>query len=305
MPHPNPGRAGFDHVLRRPVLVFAEIAWRWCFGLASLALLGMTCLLFLSSIRVTDSDMQLARSGSPWILADALARLLHANSAPLLRALAVLVPGMAILWTIAASIGRLITVPSLVTPRPDKPSAAFPALLLISFLRSALMLALIAGYLGCAFVAAVAASSIGGDQQMQVQLSFLIFMPLFLLVLLAWAVLNWFFAIAPIFAIRDARPALTSFADAVHLFSACKRDFFAIGSAYGLAKTIAIIVVTVAGIALAVALSSSPALMTAALTLLTLVYFVFADLLTLARLASYALLAEVPASEPAGQTTIA
>ena len=305
MPHPNPGRAGFDLVVRRPALVFAEIAWRWSFGLASLALLGMTCILFLSSIRVGDSDMQLARSGSPWILADVVARLLSANSAPLLRALAVLVPGMAILWTIAASVGRLITVPPLLTPRPDKPSAAFPALLAISFLRTALALALIAAYLGCAALAAVLASETRSAPQQQVQISFFIFMPTFLLVLLAWAVLNWFFSIAPIFAVRDSRPALASFADAVRLFSANKRDFLAIGSAYGLAKTIAIIVVTIAGIVLGVALSSFPALDTAVLIVLTLAYLAFADLLNLARLASYALLAEIPASEPAGQTTIA
>ncbi len=111
--------------------------------------------------------------------------------------------------------------------------------------------------------------------------------------------------IAPIFAVRDARPALGSFADAVHLFSANKRDFIASGSAYGLAKTVAIIIVTIAGIALAVALSGYPALDTAVVIILTLVYLAFADLLNLARLASYAVLAEVPASEPASQTTIA
>jgi hypothetical protein len=305
MPHPNPGRAGFDLVLRRPALVFAEIAWRWSFGLASLALLGLTCILFLSSIRVSESDMQLAHSGSPWIIADILARLIQANAAPLLRGFAVLVPGMAILWTIAASVGRLITVPPLVTPRPERPSTAFPALLAISFLRTALALALIAGYFGCAFLAAMVANSVGGDPQAQVQVSFLVFMPLFLILLLAWAVMNWFFSIAPIFAVRDSRPALASFADAVHLFSANKRDFLAIGSAYGLAKTIAIVIVTVAGIVLAIALSSYPPLMITVLIVVSLVYFAFADLLNLARLASYAMLAEIPTPEPAGQTTVA
>jgi len=305
MPHPNPGRAGFDLVLRRPALVLAEIAWRWSFGLASLALLGLTCILFLASIRVSESDMQLARSGSPWIVADVLAHLLQANRAPLLRAVAVLVPGMAILWTIAASVGRLITVPSLVTPRAGKSSAALPALLAISFLRTALALALIAGYLGCAALAALVANTIGGEPQQQVQISFFIFMPTFLLVLLVWALLNWFFSIAPIFAIRDSRPALASFSDAVHLFTTNKRDFLAIGSAYGLAKTIAIIIVTIAGIVLGVTLSSYPTLDTTVLIVLTLVYLAFADLLNLARLASYAVLAEVPAPDPASQPTVA
>src|ERR1051326_1469190 len=117
MPFRSPARAGFDLVVRRPALVLAEIAWRWAFGLASLALIALTCGLFFASIRVTDADMQLARSGSPWIAADVLARIIAANKAPLLRGLAVLVPGIALLWTVAAAVGRLMTVPPLVTNR--------------------------------------------------------------------------------------------------------------------------------------------------------------------------------------------
>src|SRR5689334_3396530 len=98
MPHPNPGRAGLTAVMRRPWLLLAEVAWRWAFGLAALALIAGTCFLFLATTRVSDADMQLARSGSPWILADVIARVLQANRAALLRALAVLVPGTAILW---------------------------------------------------------------------------------------------------------------------------------------------------------------------------------------------------------------
>jgi hypothetical protein len=102
--------------------------------------------------------------------------------------------------------------------------------------------------------------------------------------------------------VRDGRSTLASFADSVRLFGANKRDFIAIGSAYGVAKSIAIVIVSVVGFVLVPALSSVPALLTAAVVAITLVYFAFADLLNLARLASYAVLAEVPAPEPARQT---
>lgn len=305
MPHPSPARAGFDAVVRRPALVLAEVGWRWCFGLASLALFGLTCVLFLSTIRVTDADMQLARSGSPWLLADVLVRLVQSNKAPLLRGLAVLVPGIAILWTLAAAVGRLITTPPLIASPPPRASLSFRALLGISFLRATLTLALIAGYFGCALIAAAVANLAGGGPGAQVEAFLLVFFPLFLLLILAWGVLNWFFSIAPIFAVRDGRSTLASFADSVKLFRANKRDFMAIGAAYGLAKSIAIVIVTVIGLVLVSALSDVPRLLVAALVAITLAYFVFADLLNLARLASYAVLAEVPAPEAAGQTTSA
>ena len=322
MPLRSPARAGFDAVIRRPALVLAEIAWRWGFGLASLALMALTCGLFLASIRVSDADLQLARSGSPWIAADVLARLIAANKAPLLRGLAVLVPGIAILWTVAAAVGRMITTPPLLaSPRiveghdfgraavvaKKNPALAagdtgrhkqnFSALLGISFLRAALMLALIAGYFGCALLAAEVSNMAGGAPGAVVQAFLLVFLPLFLLVMLAWGALNWFFSIAPIFAVRDGRSTLASFSDGVRLFSANKRDFIAIGSAYGLAKSLAIVVVTLAGLALVPALSGVPALLTAVLIAITLAYFAFADLLNLARLASYAVLAH-PTAEP-------
>lgn len=290
MSPPSPSRAGFDLVVRRPALIFAEIAWRWCFGLASLALVGLTCVLFLNSVRVTDGDMQLMRSGSPWIAADVLARLLSANGAPLLRALAVLIPGIAILWTIAAAIGRTITTSPLIPS--GRRAASFSALVAISFLRATLFVALIAGYFGCALIAAAVSNFGGATPESQVGAFLLVFLPLFLLLMLAWAVLNWFLSIAPVFAVRDGRPALAAFADTARLFSANKRDFIAIGSAYGLAKTIAIIVVTVAGFVLLAALATVPTVLAIAVILLTLAYFAFADLLNLARLASYAVLAE-------------
>ena len=332
MPSPSPSRAGFDIVIRRPALVFAEIAWRWCFGLASLALLALTCVLFLNSIRVTDGDMQLMRSGSPWIAADVLARLLGANSAPLLRALAVLIPGIAVLWALAAAVGRAITTPPLIreghdrtahreghdgeghdfsraeTPSREIPALAaegrssyksnFPALFGISFLRATLMVALIAGYFSCALIAAAVSNAVGGPPESRVGTSLLVFLPLFLLLMLAWALLNWFLSIAPVFAVRDARPTLAAFSDTVRLFSSNKRDFIAIGAVYGLTKTIAIVIVTVVGFVLLAAFATLPKLLLAALILITLLYFAFADLLNLARLASYAVLAEVPAGEP-------
>src|SRR5215472_6285368 len=104
----SPARAGFDLVIRRPALILAEVLWRWCFGLASIGLLTLTFLLFLRSIPVSDADREFMKSGSVYLMSDALTHILNASKGPLLRAFAVLVPGLTVLWTIAAAIGRLV-----------------------------------------------------------------------------------------------------------------------------------------------------------------------------------------------------
>src|SRR5260221_4374546 len=108
---PNPARAGFAAVLRRPRIFLAELAWRWTFGAAALALLLFTWLEFLRGIEISEAEYALRNS--PLGAADALARVLGANTGPLLGAAAVLLPGLALLWIVAGSLGRAVTLRAL------------------------------------------------------------------------------------------------------------------------------------------------------------------------------------------------
>ncbi len=301
MPPSSPSRAGFVFVLRRPALLVAEVAWRWSFGLAFLGLLAAISMLYLGSIRISDSDLLLMKSGSPFLAADALAHALSGSKAALLRGIAVLVPGVAILWTIAAGFGRLVTVPPLFEAAADNvveqrqkllPASrkrfALRALLAISFFRAALALAGIAGYVGAAIIAGMLAQTADG---LDLRVFFLVFIPLLLLDVFAWATINWFLSIAPLFVIRHGDGARDGFRRSVRLFGSNPRAFTAIGSGFGLARLIALIVVTGASIVVFGMLGELPAwFVVAAIVALTLVYFVFADLLYLSRLAAYAVL---------------
>src|SRR5438309_5994003 len=109
----SPVHEGFRAVLRAPGVVVAEIAWRWCFGTATLALLAVAAVQFLKSVRVSDADVLALRTGIPWLMANALAHILQGSGARLLRAAAILLPGIVLLWTIAAAVGRAATLKGL------------------------------------------------------------------------------------------------------------------------------------------------------------------------------------------------
>jgi hypothetical protein len=282
MPYESPARAGFRAVFRHPEILLAEVAWRWTFGIAWLALLSFTALGFLDTLPVTNADRMLLNSGAPLLIADALSHILQGSAVRLLRASAVLVPGIAVLWTLAAAIGRVATLKPLM-PKGDthlKPQLG------ISFLRATLALAGFAAYFGTAMLAGAIA---GAGENMRIDLFFAIFIPLILLVVICWSVLNWFLSVAPLLAVRDGRDALASIAESVHLFRRNSRDFATVGTVFGIIRLVAIVFATLFSLAvIARAGRISDAAIIAALVAITLAYFVVADFLYISRLAAYA-----------------
>src|SRR3954469_18964655 len=160
MPPPSPARSGLDAVLRRPALALLEVAWRWTFGATALLLLVLVWIKFLTGIEITEAEVALKQVAPTLALADAFAHILNANVDPLLRTAAVLLPGLALLWVVAASVGRALTLRLLFAASSPM---RFSAIAGLSFLRTALALAAVGAYFGSAFIAS---SLAGRDDQM-------------------------------------------------------------------------------------------------------------------------------------------
>jgi hypothetical protein len=282
MAYEPPARAGFRAVFQRPRVWIAEIAWRWLFGGAALGLLAFTLLGYLDSLPVSNADRLMLRSGAPLLIADALSHILQGSGERLLRAAAVLVPGLSVLWTLAAGIGRAATLGPLVpqgTPR-------LRPLLGLSFLRTALALAGIAAYMGSAVLAGVVARS---GETVRPDFFFAIFIPLFVLVVFCWTVLNWFLSLAPLFAVRDGSDMMGSIAASVHLYRRNRRDFAAVGTIFGIIRLFALVAVTMLSLAVANLWGTiSGAAVIALVAAISMVYFAMADFLYVSRLAAYA-----------------
>jgi hypothetical protein len=118
MPQPSsmhsPFRDGFAALLHEPVLLPAELAWRWCFGFSALALGILSLVLFLDSLKLTRADEFLIRTWQPGLLSNALRHIFRGSLTRFLVEQTVLILGVMLLWALAATAGRAATLRRLV-----------------------------------------------------------------------------------------------------------------------------------------------------------------------------------------------
>jgi hypothetical protein len=295
----SPTAEGFRVAFRRPLLAMAEITWRWTVGATGTALFLFGLFQYLNTLPVTNGELLFLRTRHPYLVAEALARIFRGsvNRAVLSLMLAALL--MSFVWIMAASLGRIATVRALLDyfRKGDAPSVVakqnspLQSMARLNFLRVAATLAAGFGLAGASILAGFASPA----AHPQPGLAFFLFLPLAALVCCVWWALNWLLSLAGVFAVRDSEDAVGSISAAVTL---CRERFgavFAVSTWTGLAHLIAFV-----GISMVVSVPMGFAgvlpwrLVVLAVILMTLVYFVVADWLYMARLAGYVCIAETP-----------
>src|ERR1700730_16714555 len=210
----SPTAEGFRAAFRRPSLSLAEIMWRWSAGATAAGLFGFSLLEYLDTLPVTNGELLFLRTRHPYLVGEAIAHILRGslNRAVMAGLLAVLT--LAVLWIIAGSVGRIATVRGLldyfrgdssgyvsrsgVTSDSEReaaskvstesgPSAPFPALVRLNFLRAAVALAAAFGFAGATILAGFASPA----AHPQPGLAFSLFLPLAGLICYVWWALNW------------------------------------------------------------------------------------------------------------------
>ena len=153
----SPISRGFRTAFREPAIVLAEIAWRWSFGLAVLALAAGSLFAYLATLRVSRFELMALRGHPRLLIADAIGHMLHGGPR-LVMAAAIVLPAIFVLWIAAATVGRAATLKALL--RREGRVALSPQLGL-NFLRASVTLAALIGYLGAAILAGRAAAGRG------------------------------------------------------------------------------------------------------------------------------------------------
>lgn len=283
----TPIRDAFTTLRRAPSLWFAEIAWRWAFGAATLVLAFLALWTWLDSLPVSRVDQVLLGSGSAPLIGRALNHIFNGSAARLVRAFAVLVPGMVLLWTVAAASGRAAILRTLML----ESRAHWRSLLVVSFLRA--MTAVAAGVsVLAAFIAFVRVATPVPPAEGRPGAAWLIFLTLIFFIATCWSLLNWFLAVAPIYAVRSRRlsdalsATLTNFRDHTG-------KWFWIGTAFGLIHLALFLAFSAIGpmpLALAEVVPRWFTLL--ALLAITLLYFALVDAIHVLRLISYVAIAE-------------
>lgn len=314
-------RDGFRAIFRASALILAEIVWRWAFSAAAWVLVIFAVAEYLDSLYVSTANHLLLISGNPLLVAQAIGNIFHGSGARLLRAAAILIPALAILWAFAAALGRSATLGVLLrvphTSAGDvgtsRHRAQFRSLLGLTFLRAALLLATTLALIGAAIL-----TSIIVPPQAQIELSeaagqapgeaIALFFILCLLTVYISGVIYWLLSIAPIFAVRDGRSPLGSLAGALAAIQAHKGEFIGVSSFFGLLRLTAAVAASFA-VLLALGLighaagAAASGATFAAIAVIFLIYAAAVDFLYIARLAAYVAIVDQPEAPPAQLAT--
>jgi len=305
LPPPTPIRDGFRAIWRQPSIFLAELAWRWSWGGATILLVGLALFEYLHTLIVTPADLLLLRLKHPLAVSRALNDIFHGSGPRVIRTLIVLIPALALLWTLLGALGRFGTVRALIaraTPDWVPEPGSIPALVGLHALRVALALAGLLSFLGAALVASLVSS----PKTPHVGLAMLLFVPLAILVFMIWSSVNWFLSFAAVFAVRDAEDTFGSIVAALDFSRRRGGKTSAVGFWFGAMHLVAFVIgMTVVAYPLALASLIPPGITLLLMGLVVLAYFAIADYLYVARLAGYLAVVEWDRSSPVEPDAVA
>ena len=292
-PHAHsPFQDGFAALWYEPALLAAELTWRWCFGLSAWILAIVSAALFLDSVRISPRDELLLGTLQPQLLQGAVRHILSGTLTRFVLEQAVLLLGLMLLWTLAATAGRAATLRRLVTMLSDEEEPEvirweFESVFVLNLLRvtwsvialSALLISLVASVIMAnrqrAFLAASLFAFGAG---------------------LAWAfgvMLNWYFGLAPLFCIRNRVGAAEALAQSLDFASRQPGRLCGLGVGFLALRVVWAGTMFFAVLApLQLAHHIARGWISLMMATVALIYFAGADLLYLARLGAYVSLAE-------------
>jgi hypothetical protein len=311
----SPTTEGFRAAFRRPALTLAEVMWRWTAGGTAAALIVFGLFEYLNTLPVTNGELLFLRTRHPYLVGEAIAHILRGSLNRVVIAGLVAALLLAVLWIVAASLGRIATVRGLldyfrrdvarnvsavgvsndgerdVASNVSTDNGSLPALLRLNFLRAAVAVAGLVGFVGASILAGFASP----DAHPRPGIAFLLFLPLAALICWVWWALNWTLSLAGMFAVRDDEDAVGAISTAVAFCRERTGPVFAVSTWTGLAHLVAFVgATTVVSMPLGFAGVVPWRLVVAAMILVTVAYFALADWLYMARLAGYVCIAEMP-----------
>ncbi len=287
-------RAGFRTIRTNPALIFAEIAWRWAFGAAAWLLMIFTVRTILEGVDVSGVEIALARSNDAYLIADALVRVIVQVLPRFLGVMFIAIPLLAVIWVVAATIGRAVTIRNLVTDgRAGSQPAVPPAsgrrtisLGILNAVRAVFSLTTVLAFFG---TVVLVSASIGPSSTPEAAPGYVLaWLFLALLVGCFWGLVNWFLALAPIFIVRDGSSVWNGIRASVGLYRDHHRDYVSIATWFGFFRAAALLLAVIAGLA---SLGAGWRAGLIASAVIALFYFAVADALYIARLAAYVELA--------------
>jgi hypothetical protein len=292
---PTPFRDGFAALWHEPLLLAAELTWRWCFGFSAWMLGCLSLGLFLKSIQVSKADQILLGTLQPALLGPALQHMFHGTLARVLLLLALLLLGLTMLWSFASAVGRTAILRRLIAmfsrsdepPEDAAPDLHFASIFLLHLLRA------IWTQIAVAVTAVLLIyGSMLADRQRPFASAFTLSFGVGIACLIGLA-LNWYLGLAPLFCLRNDADAIEAIEQATTFSTRHSGRLFLMALGYFALRLVWLGTLWTALLApLSLSGKIAAGWIGLIMALVATVYFAGVDLLHLARWAAYVSLAE-------------
>ena len=275
----NPVREGFRDVLRDPALLLIEIGWRWTFGAIAILVLWLSIFAVLGNVPVDSRLFNTSSALSVWETAQGIASTAISLGRALIRVGITAAMFLALCWIVLNSLGRHATL-----ARPAlAPGANLRACIAISVARAGIAFAALLAWIIAGVVAGLLGTAVSRDMVPNLGVTLVILLPAFILIVVAWATLNWYLSLAPIVAV-SGNGKITA---GVWEFGRGNRDrLVEVSVVSGVIRGACFVVALMLSLAVA-ALVSNPRLVAADLIAISFLYFLCADFVYMARLCAY------------------
>lgn len=276
----NPLREGFCEVLRDPALLLIEIGWRWTFGALAIIVLWFSVFAVLGNVSVDSRILGTSSALSAWETAESIASTAVALGRALVRVGIAVSLFLALCWIVLSSLGRRATL-----ARPAlAPGADLRLCMAVSVARAGVAFAAVLAWIISGMTAGVLGTAVSGNALPNVGVMLVLLLPAFVLIVISWATMNWYLSLAPIFAVSGKRELAAGVWD----FARGSRDrLVEISLVSGIIRGALFVIALLLSFAVA-ALVSNPRLVVADLLSISLLYFLGADFVYMARLCAYA-----------------
>jgi hypothetical protein len=283
-------------VLSEPMLIVAELLWRWAFAVGAVGIVLFYSSIVRDAISLSAADQGALLSGNLLLTLDVLSRIIT-NALPfLLQAAAGALPKIALTWLVCITLGR-----SQLLRRVVEKAGAAPAemhrqfwisMVVIHGVRVLLLLIVISAFLGASRMAGL----VFGPEMKQSRIlpAMAVYFLTFGIGITIYLVSNFIAALASLY-VAKGRPALDAMADAVHASLRDRALLGATAASNATLRTFVATVVTGVSVLLLPLSRYVPASVLLVLAvILSVLYCAVSDVLLLARTMAYALIALGP-----------
>jgi hypothetical protein len=210
----SPTAEGFRLIFRKPVIPLAEIAWRWSFAAAAWFLGGMLLREYAASLPVHTLDRLMLGTQHPVLVLGAVHRIFQGSAFRFTKGAVFVAISLVLAWIVLASIGRAITLRSMMEETDDPTQLPrLSSLLGLNFLRAAVTVATVASAIGSALLASSmwASTHVSGGDAVRLWIALLC------VTAMTWSGLNWLLSTSAMFAVTGQQSAFDAIVSLVRL----------------------------------------------------------------------------------------